>query len=142
MKDGAAVTDEPVSQAGDSTPPPLVSVHLDEEPTPEPESGVLLSEPTAYLTGDLSSFQNSLFSVDSSEEVVRTAKRTSIRKGLLTGLLLGFPIMMLMFGMGYMEGGWDEEDGLGFRPEGAQQVLDLQAGVDPCGIDGRIYEQG
>ncbi len=102
----------------------------------------MLSEPTAYLTGDLSSFQNSLFSVDSSEEVVRTAKRTSIRKGLLTGLLLGFPIMMLMFGMGYMEGDWDEEQGLGFRSEGAQQVLYLQAGVDPCGIDGKIYEQG
>ena len=150
MKDGAAVTDDSVSQAGDSTSPPRITIHPDdritihpdEGPPSEHESGVLLSEPTAYLTGDLSSFQNSLFSVDSSDEVVRLAKRQSIRKGLLTGILLGFPIMMLMFGMGYMEGDWDEEDGLGFRSEGAQQVLDLQAGVDPCGIDGRIYEQG
>ena len=150
MKDGAAVTDDSVSQAGDSTSPPRITIHPDdritihpdEGPPSEHESGVLLSEPTAYLTGDLSSFQNSLFSVDSSDEVVRLAKRHSIRKGLLTGILLGFPIMMLMFGMGYMEGDWDEEDGLGFRSEGAQQVLDLQAGVDPCGIDGRIYEQG
>ena len=142
MKDGAAGTDDSVSQAGDSTSPPPITIHPDEGPPSEHESGGLLSEPTAFLTGDLSSFQNSLFSVDSSDEVVRLAKRHSIRKGLLTGILLGFPIMMLMFGMGYMEGDWSDERELGFRSEGAQQVLGLEREADPCDVGGRIYEQG
>ena len=142
MKDGAAVIEERTNQARDSTSLPHITMHSDEEPASEDESGVLLSEPTAFLTGDLSAFQTSLFSVDTSDEVVRTAKRRSIRQGILAGILIGFPTMMLMFGFGFIEGDWSDEHNLEFTSEGEQKTLELQNEADLCEVGGNVYEMG
>jgi len=139
MKDGAAVTDERANYPEASSPPPSIHLLSAEEPKSEVESGVLLSEPTAYLTGDLSAFQTSFFAVDSSDEVIRDAKRRSIRRGILTGILIGFPTMLLMFGVGYVETDWEVEH-LTFGSEGSQDILSLQNEVDSCDVDGDVYD--